>query len=896
MATALPDSRLHAAGRSKAGLVSALLPLLLFAAFCVAWPEVVHGRVFEIQWPWMPGLDLDLRFRLDGLSLLFGLIVTGTGFFVTVYASSYLYGHPHTGRFFFYLHAFMIAMLGIVMSDNLLLLFVFWELTTVFSYLLIGFDHPSGTARDNARQALLVTGAGGLALLIGIILLRAAGGSLILSHWVDGGDEIRRHGLYPFILTAVLLGALTKSAQFPFHFWLPNAMSAPTPISAFLHAATMVKAGIYLLMRFHPLLGGTPFWMGILVVVGGVTALWGAVQALAPSDLKQVLAHTTIMALGVLTMFLGGQTTPTLTAAATFLLVHALYKAALFLAVGSIEHETGTRRLDRLGGLRRAMPLTALAVAAATLSMAGFPLFFGFIGKEIMYQGALSEEMFRPFAITTALLANALMTAVAGIILLTPFSGRQPPEIGPVHEAPWTMRLGPAVMGILGIVFGLIPGWVGVNLIEPAVHAIHPVNDKIVLALFHGFNVPLLLSVITLTLGGLIYFRRGPVRAAVAGGIARLPLTAERLYQGSLDLFLEMSGKATDALQNGSLHVYLLVIAASMATAVGWNWIGLISETLRLPAVKDHWSGMGLLLFIAAATVVVLTARRRLAAIAGLGGVGAGVALMFLAFGAPDLALTQLLVETLTVIIVSLVLIKLPPLDAARRRSLRRRGVDAAVALGIGLLVASLLMGAVELPLDRRLTAFFEAKSYIAAHGRNIVNVILVDFRSLDTLGEITVVVLAAWAAAALISRQRTPADEDKSIQSVILTTATRLMVGLILVFAVYLLLIGHHRPGGGFAGALVAGTAFALFAMTEGPGRVRRAIRLRPSMISAAGLGVAAAAGIPALLRQQPLLTGIWWEPATGLSMGTPLIFDIGVFLAVWGAILMVLLALEED
>ena len=885
----------HRVGCTKAGLVSSLLPLSLFAGLCMVWPEVVRGHVFQVQWPWMPSLDLYLRFRIDGLGLLFGLIVTGAGFFVSLYASSYMAGHPHTGRFFFFLHAFMIAMLGIVTADNLLLLFVFWELTTIVSYLLIGFDHQSDGARDNARQALLVTGAGGLALLIGILLLKTAGGSFTLSHWLDGGSDIRRHGLYPFILAAVLLGALTKSAQFPFHFWLPNAMSAPTPISAFLHAATMVKAGIYLLMRFHPLLGGTPLWMGTLVLIGGITALWGAVQALGPCDLKRVLAYTTVMALGVLIMFLGGQTTPTLTAATTFLLVHALYKAALFLAVGSIDHETGTRQLGRLGGLWRVMPLTALAVAAATMSMAGFPLFFGFIGKEIMYQGALTQELFRTFATAAAVLSNALMTAVAGIVFLGPFTGRRPPDMGAVCEAPWTMRLGPAVMGVLGIVFGIFPGWVGVNLIQPAVRAIHPVQETVGQALFHGFNAPLLLSIITLTLGGLIYMARRPARASVGAFLDWLPVTTQGLYQGGLNLFLKTAGKLTETVQNGSLHTYLVVIALSMIAAVGWPWIDRAWIAVKMPTAVGHMGALGLMGVVAAAAAVVVSAKRRLAAIGGMGGVGAGVALIFLIFGAPDIALTQLLVETLTVIIVSLVLLKLPPIETAPKRSRQRRALDATVALSVGLLIASLLMGIVDLPLARDLTAFFEAKSYAAAHGRNIVNVILVDFRSLDTLGEITVIVLAAWAAVALIRNHKAHPGEEESMQSVILKTATRLMVGLILVFGGYLLLIGHHRPGGGFAGALVAGTAFALFAMAQGPGPLRRAIRLRPSIIATAGLGVAAASGLPAVFMHQPLLTGIWWNQGR-LAVGTPLIFDIGVFLAVLGAIVSVLLALEED
>ena len=893
---AKPHGSRHHDGASKTGLISSALPLLIFAGLCTVWPAVVRGEVFQVQWPWMPSIDLYLRFRLDGLSLLFGLIVTGAGFFVSLYAASYMAGHPHTGRFFFFLHAFMIAMLGVVTADNLLLLFVFWEGTTVFSYLLIGFDHESEAARDNARQAMLITGAGGLALLLGIFLLKAAGGSFTVSQWVDAGDQIRGHGLYPFIFLAVLLGAMTKSAQFPFHFWLPNAMSAPTPISAFLHAATMVKAGIYLLMRFHPLLGGTPLWMGTLVLVGGVTALWGAVQALAPCDMKRVLAYTTIMALGVLTMFLGGRTTPALTAAATFLLVHALYKASLFLAVGSIDHQTGTRHLDRLGGLWRAMPLTALAVAAAAMSMAGFPLFFGFIGKEIMYKGALTEDMFPVFATTAAVLANALMTAVSGILFIGPFFGRRPADLQQVVEAPWTMRLGPAVMGILGIVFGIIPWWVAANLIEPAVRSFDPTTEQITLSLYHGINPPLLLSIVTLTLGALIYRLRTASRNLTAAAVDRVPVTAERLYQLGLDLFLRAAAVATRRLQNGSLHSYLAIIFLVTVAAVGWPWIGGALSAVRIPAADGPLAAVGLVALIAAATAVVVAARNRLAAIGGLGGVGAGVALTFLLFGAPDIALTQLLVETLTVIIVSLVLLRLPPLGDARKRTAKRRALDAGLSLAAGVLIASLLMGVGQHPLDRSLTEFFEANSYAAAHGRNIVNVILVDFRSLDTLGEITVVVLAALAGAALLRTPGPGTGESDQTQSVILKTATRLMVGVILVFAAYLLLRGHHEPGGGFAGALVAGTAFALFGIAEGPGKVRRAVRIRPAAIAMTGLATAAAAGLPGVLAGGPFLTGAWWNVTTHIAVGTPILFDIGVFLAVLGAILAVLLALEEN
>lgn len=750
-----PKSHHHNYGSSRLGLLSTALPLLLFLGLCYLWPEVIGGRVYQLQWPWIPSLDLYLRFRLDGLSLLFCLIVTGAGFLVSLYSSSYMAGHSHVGRYFVFLNAFMLSMLGIVTADNLLLLFVFWEGTTVFSYLLIGFDHEADTARDNARQAILITGAGGLALLLGILLLKIAGASFTISHWVGAGDQIRQHALYPAIFTAVFLGAMTKSAQFPFHFWLPNAMSAPTPVSAFLHAATMVKAGIYLLMRFHPLLGGTELWMTTLVLVGGITALWGAVQALAPSDLKRVLAYTTMMTLGILTMFLGGQTTPTLTAATTFLLVHALYKASLFLAAGSIDHQTGTRLLDRLGGLWRAMPLTALAVAAATMSMAGFPLFFGFIGKEIMYKGALTETVYPGFATTIALLSNALMTGVAGTIMLGVFFGRRPTALAAVREVPWTMRLGPSIMGGLTILFGIIPWWVSANLVQPAVLAFHPAREEIRLKLFYGFNTPLLLSFITLMLGGLIFMKRQHLRVWVGMLRQRLPVTSQRTYQFGLDMFMRAADSVTGALQNGSLTNYLAVIVLCMAVAVGWPWFGSAKPALGVPALDGPIVAVGLVLLILAATIIVLTAKKRLAAICGLGGVGAGVALLFLVFGAPDLALTQLMVETLTVIIVSLVLPRLPSLNREKKKPLPLRITRAGLCLAVGFLVTAMLMGVGQSPLDRSLTAYFETKSYLAAHGRNIVNVILVDFRALDTLGEITVVVLAAWAGIALLRKPK---------------------------------------------------------------------------------------------------------------------------------------------
>ncbi len=409
--------------RSIIGRGSSIIPFGLFGTLLYLLPRVAAGDVFRIQLDWIPSLGITLSLAIDGLSLLFALIICGIGFFVSLYAADYLPEKAETGKFYVYLHGFLLAMLGLVVADNLLALFVFWELTTLISYLLIGFECELETARLNARQALLITGAGGLALLVGFLLLGNIANTYELSQISLLSDIIRADPLYLAVLVMVFAGSFTKSAQFPFHFWLPNAMTAPTPISAFLHSATMVKAGIYLLARLHPILGGTLAWMGTLVVTGSITALLGSVLAMQATDLKRILAFTTIMALGILTMFLGGQTTPALTAAMTFLMVHSLYKCSLFLVVGIIDHQTGTRMIDRLGGLLKPMPITAFAAAAAALSMAGFPLFFGFIGKEIMYKGALTEDMFPVFATTAALLANSLMVAVAGLLIIKPFWG-----------------------------------------------------------------------------------------------------------------------------------------------------------------------------------------------------------------------------------------------------------------------------------------------------------------------------------------------------------------------------------------------------------------------------------------------------------------------------------------
>ncbi|MDJ0950896.1 MAG: putative monovalent cation/H+ antiporter subunit A [Alphaproteobacteria bacterium] len=733
------------------GWPSFLLPAALLILFASWLPAIAAGERLHFALAWIPSLGVNLSFLVDGLSLTFALLITGTGAVVALYSGTYLAGHPHFARFYLYLGLFMVAMLGLVLADDLITLFVFWELTTVASYLLIGFDHASAKARRSALQALLLTGAGGLALLAGLILLATAAGSFELSEILASGDAVREHGLYLPILVLVLLGAFTKSAQVPFHFWLPNAMAAPTPVSAYLHSATMVKAGIYLMARMHPVLSGTDAWIWTLTIAGATTAVLASVIALRQTDLKLALAYTTVMALGTLTMFLGAEATVAIAAAVTFLIVHALYKAALFLIVGILDHQTGTREADQLGGLARAMPISACIAAAAGLSMAGFPPFLGFIGKELKYEGALAIASEPLLVATAAVLANALMVALAGIVALRPFLGNRRQTPRAPREAPIRLWIGPAFLAALGLSFGVAPALIADTLVQPAVTAILGRPETVKLALWHGINIPLLLSALTLALGLAIYARHRRLRAALAGLESRLPTTADQAWDGLLDGLRSLAAAQTRLLQSGVLRRYLLLTFATLALAVGTTLFAV--DAVRLPRLwpellVKEWAALGL---VSAGALLAATTQSRLTAICALGVVGVGVALLFLMFGAPDVAITQLLVETLFVVLVAVVMLRLPRLQPDHGSARGGRLRDAGVAVLVGAVVTLVLLAVVDGPIDRSVTAYFEQASVPEAFGRNIVNVILVDFRALDTFGEIAVVAVAALAALALI-------------------------------------------------------------------------------------------------------------------------------------------------
>lgn len=730
--------------------------------FAMMVPTIASGQNLEFSLAWIPELDVTLSLRLDGLSLLFCLLISSIGVLVVLYSYSYFSKHPDHARLQWLLLAFMLSMLGLVTADNIIVLFVFWELTTITSFMLVGFDHENRKARISALQALLITGGGGLALLIGLILLGNVSESYTLSNIIANGTSVTTEAIYPLILLLVLIGAFTKSAQFPFHFWLPNAMAAPSPVSAYLHSATMVKAGIYLLMRLQPSLGGTDLWFYTLTTVGAITAVWASLMALKQTDMKLMLAWTTVMALGTLTLFLGSDLRITALAAVTFLLVHAFYKCALFLVIGNVDKLTGTREIDKLGRLIRSMPITSFIALAAALSMAGFPPFLGFIGKELKYEGALAIADEPWIIVLAAVSANAMMVGVALTLVLRVFFGGVSSATPAGRDASPLMWIGPALLAIAGLLTGIFPELLAKSIITPAINEILTTRTDVKLSLWHGINVPLVLSIITVTLGSVIFWQLDRLKSLIISWVDRLFIDGDRSYHWMLGAIQRSANLITKTLQTGSLSHYLTVVFTTivLVLSVALTAKPVAFEFGALTAV-DPLVGVIVAIMILAALVVGIS-NSRLLSICALGIVGSGVAVVFLFFGAIDVAITQLMVETLFVVLIATVLTKLPRFPGKQHPGKAGALRDASIAIAAGLVVAVLTVAVALSPLDLSVTEFFEVNSLEKAYGRNIVNVILVDFRALDTMGEVAVVATAAMAVIALL-KVRPHSQEQRS-------------------------------------------------------------------------------------------------------------------------------------
>jgi multicomponent Na+:H+ antiporter subunit A len=738
-------------GRRVGSALLVAIPASLTGYFAYTFWVISRSGPFSVTALWAPALNLSLSFRFDGLSVLFAVLITAVGTLIVIYARKYLESHPYLARFHVALFAFMGSMLGLVLSDNVILLFVFWELTGFTSYLLIGFEHDRAEARRAATQALIVTGGGGLALLAaGILLIQAAGTPLLSDLMSSGG--LAGHPLYVGIVVLVLIAAFTKSAQFPFHFWLPNAMQAPTPVSAYLHSATMVKAGVYLVARMTPILGGAPIWAATITVFAVVTMVVGAIRALLETDLKRVLAYSTISALGILMLLFGIGSAQAVTAGFAYLLAHACYKGALFLVAGAVEHETGTRDVALLGGLRRMMPRTAIGAALAAGSMAGIPLFSGFIAKEQFYESvrvAALPGLWSGLLVALAVGASMCLGAAGFIAGIAPFRGRLV-TASALHDAPASLWLGPMILGAVGVVLGVLPA-LAARPVALAAASVTGAVPEVTFVLWHGFTTTLALSMLTLA-GAVGLF-------AVRTGLWRLrwpsALHAERLYSFTVAALDGLGRRIAPALQSASLRSYVLTV---VATAIALVTLALAADG-ALPSPR-RWTPVaiheGLLAgLIGAGALTAAFARSQMAAVLSLGTVGYGVAVLYALLGAPDLAMTQFAVETLTVVIFVLAFYQLRGFGDLSSRLIKTR--DAIVAAAAGALVTTLVLFVGASGTTSRLANYYADAAPRLGHGLNVVNVILVDFRGFDTLGEITVLVTVAIGVRALllIGRER---------------------------------------------------------------------------------------------------------------------------------------------
>ncbi|WP_439817032.1 monovalent cation/H+ antiporter subunit A [Zavarzinia sp. CC-PAN008] len=897
-------------GRDVCANATAFVSLAALGLLLSRAPAVLAGGVDRVVVPWLPQAGLSFSFRLDGLSLFFAGLILVIGLLVIVYARFYLNRDDPMGRFYAYLLLFQGAMLGVALSDNVVLLLVFWELTSLTSFLLIGYWRGQADARRGARMALVVTGGGGLALIGGLLLLGSIAGSYEISEILERAEVIQASPLYTPALVLILLGAFTKSAQFPFHFWLPHAMAAPTPVSAYLHSATMVKAGIFLLARLWPALAGTETWFLIVAPVGLATMVIGAWIALFKDDLKGMLAFSTVSHLGLVTMLLGMGTPMAAVAAAFHILNHATFKAALFMSAGIVDHEAGTRDIRRLGGLARLMPLTASLAMLAAASMAGVPLLNGFLSKEMMLEEAAHTAypgaawLFPMAATVGALLSVAYSLRFAVGTFLGPRRRDYPHA---PHDPPAGLWLPVAVLLVPVVAIGLAPDAVAGALVALVAGAI--VGGPLPayhLALWHGVTPALVMSGIAFAGGAALFLAHRPANAL------RLALPrpeARALFEGVVGLSARASYRAVAWVHDGCLARYLRVIVAVLV-AVGaygvWTSTGAPGTRATLPV-----SGPAVVAWIALVGVsaaVVVRHGDRLLALILTSVVGVVVALVFLQFSAPDLALTQISVDVVTTILMLLALNLLPKRTPVADTTPARWG-DGVLAGAAGLGVAGLLYSVMTRD-GTTIADYYLANSKPGGGGTNVVNVILVDFRGYDTFAEIIVLGIAAVAIFALLDislkgaalrrvRAQLPAEEARDTHPLVLVVTARVLLPLALVVGAYIFLRGHNQPGGGFIAGLIVAIAFIMQYIASGYDWAAERQRMDAQALIGAGVGIAGLAGIGPWVFGQPFLTstfGYVHLPVVGeFELASAMIFDLGVFLTVVGVMILSLSRLSR-
>ncbi|QBJ62470.1 monovalent cation/H+ antiporter subunit A [Pseudoalteromonas sp. DL-6] len=892
--------------RNQATSLTAIAPLAALAITLYHAPAVLAGETIRFSAQWIPALGLDISLRLDGLSLLFLFMILGIGLLVILYARYYLSQNDSLPKLFSYLMLFMTAMLGIVMSNNVIQLWVFWELTSISSFLLISYWWHKSEARKGARMALAVTGAGGLALLGGLMLLGDIVGSYDLDTILASKAIIQSHDLYELALVLVLLGAFTKSAQFPFHFWLPHAMAAPTPVSAYLHSATMVKAGIFLLARFYPALAGTDTWFLLVGLTGLTTLLFGAYIALFKHDLKGLLAYSTISHLGLITLLLGLDTQLATVAAIFHIINHATFKASLFMATGIIDHETGTRDMRKLNGMWRYLPYTATLAMVAAAAMAGVPLLNGFLSKEMFFAETLHQQVLGSMSWlipVLATVAGALSVAYSSRFIHDVFFNGEPIDLPRTpHEAPRYMRVPIEILVVLCILVGIFPHFAVDGILSAASLAVlGQAMPEYKLTIWHGFNLPLLMSGMAVIGGLFIYVNRKYLFQFQA---SLPPFNAKKIFERFLAVVVNWCQNKIQSTENGSLQRYVFIMLGVVLLASGWPLFEmkqLAGSVPNTPVDIQNAIGAGLLIIGAIATVI--WHRIRMVSLLMLSIVGLMVSVAFTRFSAPDLALTQLTVEVATIILLMLALFFLPqstPRESSSLRILR----DVVISSTVGIIIASICYALLTRPLDS-ISEFFIANAKTGGGGTNVVNVILVDFRGFDTLGEITVLGIAALGIFKLLSRipLYMPASDSegrpwsKDRHPILLACISQSLLPLALLVSAYIFLRGHNLPGGGFIAGLVTSIAFILQYMAHGTAWINERFDVNYRKIIASGIAIAMFTGVGSWFFDKPFLT-TWFDyfdiPFVGKTeLASAIVFDLGVYLTVVGATLMILASL---
>ncbi len=929
----------RSADRSGSAWFTAAIALVAFILTASLYPIVSDGKVLRGTVDWLPAYGLNVTLRMDGFAWLFAMLITGIGLLVVIYARYYMSPDDPVPRFFSFLLSFMGSMLGVVLSGNIILLAVFWELTSIFSFLLIGYWYHNASARDGARMALTVTGIGGFCLLAGMLLLGHIVGSYDLDVVLAAGNEVRTHPLYTVALVLILLAAFTKSAQFPFHFWLPNAMAAPTPVSAYLHSATMVKAGVFLLARLWPVLAGTEEWFWILGSAGLITLLLASFFAVFQQDLKGLLAYSTISNLGLITALLS-LGSPLAAVAAIFHMVnHAIFKASLFMAAGIIDHETGTRDMRRLSGLFRLMPYTATLAMVASAAMAGVPLLNGFISKEMFFAEAVETHLaswldtITPYVAT---LASIFTVAYSIRFIYSTFFGPPPHDLPrEPHEPPHWMRRPIELLVMLCLLIGIVPGLSIGPFLHSAVRSVlGDATPEYSLSVWHGFNLPLMMSIVAMIGGVLLHWcLKNYLATSEDGPPLFRHLQGQRIFERVLvTLSWNWARKAENFLSTRRLQPQLRIIVAVAVVVAGWPLIegSLHSGTLGLQPVDPIFAGLWLLGCACAVGAAYQAKFHRLAALILLGGAGLITCITFVWLSAPDLAVTQLLVEIVTTVLLLLGLRWLPkrwedpdPVPMKIGPRIRRyRDLLLAVASGVGVSIIAYAM--MTRPSPNSIGDYFLQNAYSGGGGKNVVNVILVDFRAFDTFGEIAVLGIVGLTVFALLRRFRPAPDSTGStaqqkiqdaydeampdrkagetlndylaVPSVIM----QWLFPVIIVLAVHLFLRGHDLPGGGFAAGVALAIAFILQYLAAGTRWVEDRLRILPLRWIGIGLLSAAATGSGAFLFGYPFLTTFFQYveiPHVGkMPMASALLFDFGVFTLVVGATVIVLIALAHQ